>query len=137
MKKAQQILMAQFVVYFLAALVIVVLGESDVMETGVRAEEKSEQFVVLSIVELLSICLIPLALRLFKFKRVGERLRSADALLRLGSLRMAMLGVPMVGCAFLYYLYVNTTFGYLAIIMALCMLFVVPTSGRCESEVAK
>jgi len=137
MKRTQHILMAQFIVYFLAAILIAVLGETDILTNGVRAEEKSEQFAVLSVVELLVICFIPLSLRLFKFRKIARQLTSSDALLRLGSMRMAMLGVPMVACAYLYYLYMNTTFGYLAIILGLCMLFVVPTLGRCESEVSQ
>ena len=41
----------------------------------------------------------------------------------------------MVVNTLLYYIYMNTTFGYMAIIMALCLPFVFPTKGRCLAEI--
>ena len=34
----------------------------------------------------------------------------------------------------LYYLFMNTTFGYMAIILAICLPFVYPSEARCEAE---
>ena len=46
-----------------------------------------------------------------------------------------LLLAPMVANTYLYYLYMNTTFGYMAIIGLLCTPFVFPTMSRCEAEV--
>ena len=46
-----------------------------------------------------------------------------------------MLTVPMVVNTLLYYLFMNVAFGYLAIILALCIFFVFPSMSRCEAEV--
>ena len=37
----------------------------------------------------------------------------------------------------LYYLFVKAAFGYLAIILLLCLLLVVPTRKRCEGEAGR
>ena len=74
-------------------------------------------------------------MKLFKLRAVAKRLRTPQALLCLGSLRLAMLTVPMVVNTLLYYLFMNVAFGYLAIILALCIFFVFPSMSRCEAEV--
>jgi hypothetical protein len=49
-------------------------------------------------------------------------------------IRLLMLLVPLWADTLLYYLYMNTTFGYLGIILALCLPFVYPSMNRCETE---
>ena len=85
--------------------------------------------------ELLTLCIIPVSLRLFKFGAVSRRLVSAESLLKYGMVRMLMLCLPMLANTLLYYLYMNVAFGYMAIIVFLCLAFVLPTKTRCESEV--
>ena len=51
-----------------------------------------------------------------------------------GMLRLLVLEVPMVVNTYLYYMFMNPTFGYLAIILLLCLPFVMPTVGRCIDE---
>ena len=82
-----------------------------------------------------TLCVIPVALRLFKFRDVARRLATPQGLLRCGMLRLLMLCVPMLINAVLYYLYMSVAFGYMGIILFLCMAFVVPTKGRCEAEI--
>ena len=86
--------------------------------------------------ELLTLCIIPMSLRLFKFGAVSRRLVSAESLLKYGMVRMLMLCLPMLANTLLYYLYMNVAFGYMAIIVFLCLAFVLPTKTRCESEVS-
>ena len=131
----QKTLMATFVAGIVCALLLVVAGETGLLPTGTLSDQKSAEFVVLSVMELLTICIIPLALRLFKFNAVKRRLTTAAVTWSL--IRMAMLQVPMIANVLLYYLFMNPAFGYMAIILFLCMFFIVPTQSRCESEITK
>ena len=54
-----------------------------------------------------------------------------------GMLRLLILEVPMVIDTLLYYIYMNTTFGYLAIILLLCLPFVFPSLNRCLAETSE
>ncbi len=58
-------------------------------------------------------------------------------MLKWGLLRLLILEVPMVVNTYLYYIYMNTTFGYLAIILLLCLPFVMPTESRCLAETSE
>ncbi len=135
MKHTRTVLMATFCVFLAVSAVLVILFETEILPTGLlKTEEKSDEFVLLCLMELLTICVIPIALRLFCFGRVARRLTTPEALLRWAGLRMYMLCVPMVVNLLLYYLYFNVAFGYMGIILLLCLFFVVPTRARCESE---
>lgn len=130
--------MRTFVAFVAVAALVVVAFEAELLPSGILAgRDGSDEFVVLSVMELVTICQIPVALRLFKFRTVAARLVSAGGLLRYGTLRLLMLCVPMLANALLYYLYMNVAFGYMGIILFLCMAFVLPTKGRCEAEVRK
>ena len=54
-----------------------------------------------------------------------------------GMLRLLILEAPMVIDTLLYYIYMNTTFGYLAIILLLCLPFVFPSLNRCLAETSE
>ena len=55
-------------------------------------------------------------------------------MMKWGLIRLLILEVPMVADTLLYYIYMYTTFGYLAIILLLCLPFVFPTLSRCLDE---
>ena len=116
---------------------LVALFESGIFEQGVLTEMKIPEFWTVMLMELITIGLIPLALRLFKFKKVHDELQGqgATALHKWGVARMLMLTVPMFLNALLYELFFNTTFGYLAIILAICLPFIYPTMNRCLTEI--
>lgn len=129
------ILMRTCVAFVVVALALTVLFETDIMPCGIlKGRDGSGEFVAAMIMELFTICVIPVALRLFRFSRVARSLISAEALLRWGLLRLVMLCVPLVANTLLYYLYMNVAFGYMGIILFLCLAFVLPTKARCESE---
>lgn len=136
MKRTQKILMAEFVAAIAVCVAMVVLFETEVLEPGVWATRPQTEFLVLSLMELLVLAAIPVSLRLFKFEKVHKRLLDspAEALLSLGTLRLMMLAVPLVVCTLCYYLFMKAAFGYLAIILLLCMCFVVPTLSKCLAE---
>ena len=52
------------------SLVLVLLFETNVLLPGALADEVSVQFVVVTLLELLTICCIPLAVRMFRFKKI-------------------------------------------------------------------
>ena len=101
---------------------------------------RSQQFICSTIMILLTIGLLPLSLRLFKFRRIHSDLvtRQAPALARWGSLRLLTMGLLLVVNTFLYYAFgFDSTYGYLAVVTLLCMPFVVPTMSRCQAEVTE
>ena len=139
MEKVRKRLLAEFLVPIIFCLVIVVLGEFNVFPTGVLTGNTQVEFVLLAAMEIITICMIPLALRLFRFGKIHSQLveQRERGLQKWGTIRLEMLTVPMVVNTLLYYLTMNAAFGYLAIILFLCMFFVVPTKERCNAEIEK
>ena len=115
---------------------IIVLYESGVLESGVLVDSKQTEFLAMTGMELTSLTGAFLGLRLFKFQKIHDALVTLKepALLKWGMLRLLILEVPMVSNTYLYYMYMNTTFGYLAIILLLCLPFVFPSLSRCIAE---
>ncbi len=138
MKQTRNILMGFFLGALLLTGLIVVLFETNTLEQGTAVGNSQVEFVLTVAMELLSLGQIWLALRLFKMKVVKQDLirRKADALRKWGVLRLMLLDIPMVFNALFYELFLNTTFGYLAIILLICHPFVYPSLARCESEIS-
>ena len=107
-------------------LLIATVYECDVLPTGVFAGKAQEEFLAVIIMELLTIVMISLALRLFKAKDVERKVAEGDtlALRRWGALRILMITVPLLLNTIGYYLFMNTTFGYMALILLICLPFV-------------
>ena len=137
MKETRNQLMAFFVFAIVFALAAVVAYETGFMESGLFSERKTSEFIFVSLMELLTLGGVFLALRLFKFNKVHDDLvaKKEHALFKWGLLRLALIQIPMVGNTYLYYMFMNTTFGYLAIIQLLSLPFVYPSMSRCKSEV--
>ena len=136
MKKTQQILMAMFVGILVLAAIIVVVYETNILSHGGNVLSKESEFINVAIMEVATLACVFLALRLFKFKQIHQALvtEKAPALLKFGIIRLILLELPMLSNTLFYYMYMNTTFGYLAIILLLCLPFVVPTMNRCIAE---
>lgn len=138
MRRTYKVLNTIFIASLCMAAAMVLLFETDILPDGIcHTATGASEFVWATIMELLTICIIPVALRLFRFRHIAERLVSAEALLNWGALRLLMLCVPMVLNTLLYYMYMNVAFGYMGIILFLCLFFIMPTRARCESEVVK
>jgi hypothetical protein len=118
------------------ALVIIVLFETGELPVGVMAADKQSEFVLTALMEILSLGAAFLGLRLFKFQAIHRDLvsRKEPAMWKWGMTRLLILQVPMVINTLLYYIYMNTTFGYLGIILLLCLPFVFPSLSRCLAE---
>ena len=118
------------------ALVFIVLFETNVLPTGIMADDKQSDFVLTALMEIISLGAAFLGLRLFKFKPVHNDLvnRKETAMWKWGMTRLIILEAPMVINTLLYYIYMNTTYGYLGIMLLLCLPFVFPSAGRCLAE---
>ena len=136
MKKTQAILMTFYTVLIVATLLLVVLCETGVLETGLMATNKEAEFITATTMELITLGGVFFALRLFKFGAIHQQLvtRKAPALLQFGLVRLVMIEAMMLFNTLFYYMYMNTTFGYMAIMQLLCLPFVCPTMSRCIDE---
>lgn len=136
MKKVSKTLMLIYVLLIAITFAIVALYELNVLESGVLADSKQTEFVAMTAMELTTLCAAFLGLRLFKFPKIHSDLvtHQEPAMSKWGILRLLILEVPMVVNTYLYYMYMNTTFGYLAIILLLCLPFVFPSLNRCIAE---
>ena len=142
MEKTVKNLRILFLCSIAVALIIVVLYETETLLPGALALNNRLCFVVATIMELLTIAIIPFALRLFKFRKINSRLTENEAtrwenLLGYGSVRILLLAVPMIINVVCYYLFTLTAFAYLAIILFLCMFFIYPTVDKCIAETTK
>ena len=136
MKETKNLLMGVYVAGIVLPLVIVCLYEAEVVVPGLLATDKQSEFLMTFLMELMTLGCAFLALRLFKFEKIHQELISAKAvaLRNWGVIRLVMLLFPLWADTLLYYIYMNPTFGYLGIILALCLPFVYPSMNRCEAE---
>ena len=139
MKKTRNILVVIYALMLLAAAAIYICGDYLEVDMAVLTSDTDKQtgYVVQMVMILLTLCLVPLALRLFKFKQIHASLlvSPATALLKWGIVRILVLGLLLVTNTLLYYIYgFEPSFGYLAVMILLTMPFVVPTMSRCKAE---
>lgn len=136
METIQKKLQLIFWIPIVLSAIIIVSGELDIIPNGILANDKQVEFVIMSMMEILTIIAIPVALKLFKFKAIANKLASATLLHfeRWGIVRLSLLNVPMVINLVCYYLFVGAGFGYLAIILFLSLFFVYPSLSRCNNE---
>lgn len=133
MEKTIKSLKTTFWGFIAVALLIVLLHECSVFIPGGLQMSDQAQFAVLTFMELLSLAVIPLALYLPKFKAISQRLRQGGtkAVRQVETLRLCLLGLPLVANTLLYYISgLNVAYGYMAIILVIVMPFVYPSKER-------
>lgn len=132
---SRKTLLWEFWIPVIISLIIIVLYENEILLPGVWGTDKIADYYVAIAMELITICLIPLALRMFKFKKVQASVKkdSEHNYMRWASLRIVMLTLPMMVNAWLYYQFMNVAFGYMGIIGLLCLVFIYPSKTRCNS----
>lgn len=137
MKEVSKILKIVFWSELLPVITIVILFECGFLDPGILKGGGTGEFILLTIMELVTFGVIPLALYLFKIKRVQRDLynRKEKALRQWGLVRMDLLSFPMIVNTLFYYLFMNVSFGYMAIILFICLFFIYPSEGRCIDEV--
>lgn len=136
MKKVKKILLVEFAAILVVAALVILVFEVNVVWPGALAGQTKTDFFVECGMVLLTIVMIPFALRLFKMKKIESILfqKKEVALKKWGSIRIMMLGLPMIANILCYYLFVNPGYSYLALILFLSMMFVFPTLEKCYAE---
>lgn len=136
MKETRNFLMTVFVGALVLTGLIVLVYETGVLESGMMAEKKEIEFITLTMMEIMTLAAIYLALRFFKMEKIRQDLvaRKEVALKKWGLLRMELLDVPLIANTLFYEWYLNTTFGYMAIILLICQPFIYPSMARCLAE---
>lgn len=99
-------------------------------------EDPQLDFIFLTAMELITLCVIPFALRLFKFKWVKKRIKKqgTKGLLDLKASQILMLSGPMILNAMMYFLTRQVAHFYLAVILFLCMIFIYPSQEKLVNE---
>ncbi len=138
-KYVQRVLMGTYLSDIAIALAIVAIFQLELLEITNLMTYPDIVFWLQVLMELLTICVIPMALRLFKLKKIHNQLmnQKAEALMNWGLVRIHLIGIPMLMNAYLYEQTQSPAFGYMAIILFLANFFITPTLGRCKEEVAK
>ncbi|MBR1687502.1 MAG: hypothetical protein IJ710_03100 [Prevotella sp.] len=136
MKQTKNRLLGAFIAAIAVALALVIAFESEWLSVGFWADASQADFLLTTVLELLSLAAIYLAMRLFRLQSVRLQLVAGkeQALLRWGLCRIAVLAVPLWLDTFLYYAFLTVAFGYLAIILLIAMVFVYPTLNKCIYE---
>ena len=140
MKRIQKILQINYFLNLIIVLLWIVLNENDVLNiVGSAHENTNSDFLSASIMEVITICFIPVSLRLFRFGAIRQAIKDDNPPLlhtffAYSLVRLEMLLMPMLVNAVLYYVFMNVAFGYMAIILFLSTLFIFPTQERCEQE---
>lgn len=135
-KQLSKRLMSVFYTSVLLEIAIVTLYESEIILEGGMSGNKTAEFIVCTIMELLTIIVIPIALRMIKYGAVLNVIREKheEGLYNVAMMRMVMLIIPMFVNTLCYYLFMNVAFAYLAIVLAISLFFIVPTHSRCCAE---
>ena len=127
-----------FYTIIIVTVILYVMGEYTEVDMGMLGGiSDTTMYVVQTVMVLVTLLLIYLSLRLFKFKSIQADLyeRKMEALGKWGTIRLAALGLLLIVNTLLYYLFDHeANFGHMAVITLLVMPFVYPSASRCEAE---
>ena len=106
----------------------IALMETNEQLSGLLSISTEAEYALISCMEISALVSIPTLLKLFKFNWVRKQLESGDQRAWLGwtLFRMSVMLLLVMANTALYYTTINTTFGYLALIHAVCLPFVYP-----------
>lgn len=128
-----------FILTWTLPLLMVVIGECEIYPQGLYQGNAQMEYILQSVGILLTIGLIPFALRIFSLnlvKRIQE-LPLAQALKsyqRWGEVRLFLIAVPALLNVQFYYLTLNTTGLFCASMALIASLFCVPSENRLKNE---
>lgn len=124
----------EYIAYFLLAVVLVVLYETNVFEKGSLAGKTTETYVLECVGIMLTVVFIPLALKSFHLalERMAEREEPIRRRLyvRWNEIRLAMFVVVVLLNVSIYYATGKDSCGYCAIIGAVASLFCWPPTKK-------
>ncbi len=133
--------MAFFCLYLLTAGVLYVFGEFVQADLAFFSNvSPGARMYLPTVMILLTLCAIPFALWMFRKRRIHEDLlkNKEMALMKWGTLRLMILGNLLVINTFFYYAFgFEASYGYLAIVVLLSMVFIFPTMNRCIAETSE
>ncbi len=141
-EKIKRILLIQksaFLGVWTAPLLLVVLYETGLYQKGIQAGNAQMEYIFQSISILLTIGLIPFALRMFNLNLV-KRIKELPLEQALKSyqiwcnVRLSLLFVPAIMAMSFYYLTMNTTNLFCACMALIATLFCVPSENRIKNE---
>ena len=138
-KKILIIQKSAFMGVWTAPLLLVVLYETGLYQEGLLAGNAQMEYIFQSVSILLTIGLIPFALRMFNLNLV-KRIKELPLQQALKSyqtwslLRLALLFVPAIMALSFYYLTMNTTNLFCACMALIATLFCVPSENRIKNE---
>lgn len=128
--------MCNFLFMVVLVLLLILGFETDILVSDEMGSDNLLVFYMQILMEFVTIVAIPLALKLFSFKFVHRKLvkGKGGALLTWGTARINLLCLPMLVNTFMYYQSMSPAFGYMAIILFLCLFFIYPSGERCLAE---
>ena len=139
MKKTQTLLMTVFWGLLLVAALLYIACEYLNFDFSYLSDTSEQtRYVVSTVMILATLAVLPMALRLFKKRKVHAELISLRevALRKWGLVRLVLLGDMLIINTMLYFLFgFESSFGYLAVVLLLAMPFVYPSMDRCLAEV--
>lgn len=135
MKKIQKSLLLEFYSIIIITLILVIVFEFELLMPITLPDNNGLEFAITTAMELITICFLPLTLKLFKFKIIHNILKNApEKLLLWANVRLFIFGFLVIFNTLFYYTFMNVAFAYMAIISLLCMFFIYPSMQRCNSE---
>lgn len=136
MKKITKQLRSTFWLFCLLEVCIVACYECGLYVEGGFAGNITSEFITATVMELLTIIIIPIALKMMKWGAVRAVIRNQKeaGYYRMALNRLWLLLIPMLANTLCYYLFMNVAFAYMAIVLAISLAFVYPTEKRAEAE---
>ncbi len=136
-EKTQRALMTLFWGFIVLSVIIVAGYETEWVTATFIGDDPQTLFGIQIVLELATIVAIPVALRLFRWNAIASKLKgNALALRKWGSIRILLLCVPMLCNTICYEQTQAPSFGYLAVIVLLCLCFIYPSADRCRADMA-
>ena len=138
-KNTVLLLGVSFVFFWAVAVVLVILGETDVFATGLYATDERMAYMLNSVCIILTAVCIPIPLKLFQviLKRFIDKLSFPAALRNyviFNILRLVIIFIPVYFGFIVYYLVLEKTGYFCAIIGLIASLFCAPGKDRLRRE---
>ena len=138
-KKILKLQVIGFILVWAMPLVYALLHEMDILSKGVFIDDARMEYIFQTIGILMTIGLIPFALRIFNLnlvKRIRELpLQQALKSYRIwADIRLALLLVPAIINLQFYYLTLNTTGLFCSAMALIASLFCIPSENRIKNE---
>lgn len=129
-------LWAVSVLVLTTVLAVIIVYETNILLEGPLSDDYNTEFLVVTLMELVTLAAIPCALRFMKFGVVRKRVfsKGVNGFAEMAIVRHLMILLPLMVNTVCYYLFMNVAFGYMAIILFISFAFITPTKNRFRNE---